>query len=275
VRRFTEVRALTLPDRSQPLNLSAVAINKDNQKDKIFTDLAKGMFRICYASPECLLHNPCFKKLFRCEEFRKKNVSMVVDEAHVIEDWKTEFQKDYGKLETLKIIMGSEIPWLVLTGTCSTETLQTIYRMLGMGGARPFYGIDRGADRPNIAQWVRLMEYPVSSLYDLLAFVPKSPKGPSDFPKTIFYLKTHQLSRHACDTSRTAVPLEFREYLWAFTAVNSEEYKEEVMEFLCKGSEARWLFATIAAGMGMDIPDIEVVVIFGVDGFNSAFQKGG
>jgi len=46
------------------------------------------------------------------------------------------------------------------------------------------------------------------------------------------------------------------------------------MEFLHKGSEACWLFATIAAGMGMDIPDIEVVVIFGIDGFNSTFQKG-
>jgi len=60
-------------------------------EDKIFTDLAKGMFWICYASPECLLHNPCFKKLFRHEKFRKKIVLMVVDEAHVIEDWKTEF----------------------------------------------------------------------------------------------------------------------------------------------------------------------------------------
>ena len=200
---------------------------------------------------------------------------MVVDGAHVIEDWKTEFRKDYGELQTLQIIMGIEIPWLALTGTCSTEIFHTIYRTLGMGGTRPFWGIDRGADRPNVAQWVRPMEYPVSSLYDLLAFVPKSPKGPSDFPKTIFYLKTRQLSRRACDICRTAVAPEFRKHLWAFTAVNSEKYKEDVMEFLRKGSEARWLFATIAAGIGMDIPDIEVVVIFGVDGVNSAFQKGG
>lgn len=108
---------MTLPDRSQPLKISAVAINEDNHEDKIFTDLAKGMFRICYASPECLLHNPRFKKLLRREEFRKKIVSMVVDEAHVIEDWKAEFRKDYGELQTLQIITGVEIPWLALTGT--------------------------------------------------------------------------------------------------------------------------------------------------------------
>jgi superfamily II DNA helicase RecQ len=121
-------------------------VNKDNHDDKIFTDLAKGLFQICYASLECLLHNPRFKKLFRQEDFRRRVIVMVVDEAHVIEDWKNEFRKDYGKLEILKIIMGIEIPWLAVTGTSSTKNFETIYRMLGMGGARPFYGIDRGSD---------------------------------------------------------------------------------------------------------------------------------
>jgi superfamily II DNA helicase RecQ len=87
---------------------------------------------------------------------------MVVDEAHVIEDWKNEFRKDYGELEILKIIIGIEIPWLAVTGTSSTETFETIYRTLGMGGARPFYGLTevQTSDRPNLKQWVRPMEYP-------------------------------------------------------------------------------------------------------------------
>ena len=264
-----------MSNRSKPVKLSAVAINEDNHEDKTFTQLAKGIYRICYASPECLLHNPRFKKLFRREEFRRKIVAMVVDEAHVIEAWKAEFRKDYGELETLKIIMGNEIPWLALTGTCSTKTFETIYQTLGMGGTRPFYGIDCGSDRPNLAQWVRPMEYSVTSLHDLLAFVPKSPQRPSDFPKTIFYFKTRQLSRRACDLARSVVAPEFRKYLYAFTAVNSEDYKEEIMQRLREGLELRWVYATIAAGMGMDIPDIEVAVIFGVDTFDSAFQKGG
>ena len=65
---------------------------------------------------------------------------MVVDEAHVIEDWENEFRKDYGKLEILKIIMGIEIPWLAVTGTCSSETFETIYRTLGMGGETLLWG---------------------------------------------------------------------------------------------------------------------------------------
>ncbi|KAF8996703.1 hypothetical protein BDQ17DRAFT_1249456 [Cyathus striatus] len=37
----------------------------------------------------------------------------------------------------------------------------------------------------------------------------------------------------------------------------------------------RILFATMAVGMGTDIPDIEQVVFFGVDSLSSAYQKGG
>jgi superfamily II DNA helicase RecQ len=124
--------------------LTAVAVNEDNKDDQVFTDLAKGKYRICYASPELLLHNPRFKRLFRTEEFRRKVVAIVVDEAHVIEAWKDEFRKDYGELESLKIIAGIEIPWLALTATCSTKTFEVIYQTLGMGGAQPFYGIDLG-----------------------------------------------------------------------------------------------------------------------------------
>ncbi|KAF8164697.1 hypothetical protein B0H34DRAFT_649569 [Crassisporium funariophilum] len=93
-----------------------------------------------------MLHNPRFKKLFWREEFRKQIIAMVVDEAHIIEAWKAEFCKDYGELETLKVIMGTEIPWLALTGTCSAKTFKTIYQTLGMGGARPCFGLNCGSD---------------------------------------------------------------------------------------------------------------------------------
>ncbi|KAF8976367.1 hypothetical protein BDQ17DRAFT_1173360, partial [Cyathus striatus] len=39
--------------------------------------------------------------------------------------------------------------------------------------------------------------------------------------------------------------------------------------------DARILFATMAVGMGTDVPDIEQVIIFGVEGLSSAYQKGG
>jgi superfamily II DNA helicase RecQ len=222
-----------------------------------------------------MLRNSRFKKLFRTYEFRRMVVAIVVDEAHVIEAWKDEFRKDYGELETLKVIAGTEIPWLSLTGTCSTKTFKTIYKTLGMGGARPFYGLDLGSDRPNLALWVRPIEFPLSTMADLFVFIPKAPMGPSDFKKTIMYFKTRKLARLACQFCRAIVPPQLRKCLYSFTAVNSENYKDKVMNLLREGSICRMIFATIACGMGTDIPDIEVVVIYGIDTMNEAFQKGG
>ena len=70
-------------------------------------------------------------------------MAIVVDEAHVTESWKDDFRKDYGELETLRIIAGTGIPWLALAATCSTRTFEIIYQSLEMGGSRPFYGIDQ------------------------------------------------------------------------------------------------------------------------------------
>lgn len=275
VRRFNEVQSVRLSGQEKEFKLSAIAVNEDNRDEKVFTQLKKGQHRICYASPEILLRNSKFKKLFRLENFRRSLVAIVVDEAHVIESWKDDFRKDYGELETLRIIAGTEIPWLALTATCSTRTFEIIYQSLGMGGRRPFYGLDLGADRPNIAQWVRPMEYSANSLHDILAFVPVSPKSPSDFKKSIFYFKTRQLCRQARDICRAVVAPEFRKVMFAFTAVSSEEFKLKVINMLRDGKDVRWMFATIAAGMGTDIPDIEQSIIFGVDPLGETFQKGG
>ncbi|KAJ7177279.1 hypothetical protein C8R43DRAFT_843537, partial [Mycena crocata] len=96
--------------------------------------------------------------LFRNHTFRERVISIQVDEAHIIRDWKDEFRKDYGELHTLKVIAGSEIPWGALTATAPTETFELIYRSLGMDGTKPFWGIDLGSNRPNLEYIVKPMQ---------------------------------------------------------------------------------------------------------------------
>ncbi|KAJ2911516.1 hypothetical protein MD484_g8898, partial [Candolleomyces efflorescens] len=275
VRRFNRPTSFTSKHlTSKTLNLRAAAINEDNNDESIFKEIRKGAYRLIYASPECLLRSAAFKKLFREEEIRQNVVAFVIDEAHVVKSWAVQFRKDYAELEALRIIIGSEIPSLALTATCSTKTFETIHRALGMGQHQPFYGVDRGSNRPNIAQWVRPMEYPLSTLGDLLAFLPNHPRAPDDFVKTIFYFNTRRLARLACDLLRSLLPPHFRQLLLPFTAVNSEEYKEKVVDMMLKG-DVRWSFATKALGMGLDISDIARVVVWGVDTFSDIMQEGG
>jgi hypothetical protein len=118
------------------------------------------------------------------------------------------------------------------------------------------------------------MEYPLHSLFALFAFVPDSPKEPDHLPKSIFYFPSRKLARRACMLMRSLLPATLRQCAYAFTAVYSEEYKKTVMERFRTG-KIRWLFCTDAAGMGTDVADIVFAIIYGVQAFADAMQKGG
>ncbi|EEB88303.1 hypothetical protein MPER_13933, partial [Moniliophthora perniciosa FA553] len=88
--------------------------------------------------------------MFRNEAFKKKLTACVVDEVHVIKDWKDEFRTDYNQLHDLRVISGSDIPWSGFTGTLSHEAFDVVFEGLGMDSEKPFWGIDVGTDRPNV-----------------------------------------------------------------------------------------------------------------------------
>lgn len=197
-----------------------------------------------------------------------------VDEAHVIKAWKDEFRKDYGELDTLRVISGSEIPCMALTATCTMDAFEVIYDTLAMGRGRRFWGIDMGTNRPNVNLWVRPIEYSSTNLGDLLVFIPEAPSSPDDFEKTIFYFKSRSLTRRAHRLCRQLVSTQYQPLLASFTRTNSPEYKETIQNEFRDG-KIKWLFATTALGLGLDIPDIKLVVIYGLCELDEMFQEGG
>ncbi|EPT05734.1 hypothetical protein FOMPIDRAFT_1094964, partial [Fomitopsis schrenkii] len=97
--------------------------------------------------------------LFRKESFRARISSIVVDEAHVIQIWSEGFRVDYGELLQLRRRTRIDIPWALFSATFPTKIFNFCGRMLRMGARLPFWGLNLGADRPMIAQWVRRMEF--------------------------------------------------------------------------------------------------------------------
>ena len=264
-----------LPYAETPVpQISAVAINEDNNDQSLFRDLEKGRTNLCYASPECLLRNNDFKKLFRSEKFRKRLLAVVVDEAHVIFSWAKEFRRDYAELKQLRVLTGTETGWSLFSATFPTEIFDFCFDSVAMGLGRPFWGIDLGSDRPNLALWVRPMEYTKSGYAALFHLIPGSPEDSRDLPKSIFYFTTRREAREACSVLRRLLPPSFHSSLAVFTAVYSDGYKERTMEKF-RGGMVRWLFCTDAAGMGCDVPDILLSVVYGVQDLCAAFQKGG
>lgn len=255
--------------------IKAAALNENtSQKDfsKAF-DPDKGSHLI-FASPEYLLRNPRLKKFYADEEARTRILGVLVDEGHVIHEWAESFRKDYYELKTLRVILGNNVPWWALSATFTNQIFKTVYKTLSFGTSRPFWGIDVGTERPNLAQYVRPMESAANSYLSLIPFIPEDAQTEGDIPKTIIFFRSVAETRDACLAIRALLPSHLHPSIQPFAAPDEESTKEQRLKGLVEG-RIRVLCCTIAAGMGCDIPDIEVAVIYGVDSFVSFVQKGG
>lgn len=255
--------------------IRAAAFNENTSRGDVSKSLDpdKGAHLI-FALPEYLLHNQCMKKIYANEEARTHILSVLVDEAHVIHKWSDNFRKDYSELKTLRVILGNNVPWWALSATFTDPIFMTVYETLSFGTSHPFWGIDVGVERPNLEQYVRPMESAAASYLSLIPFIPKDAKTKDDIPKTIIFFRSVPETRDACFAIRALLPPHLHPSIQPFAAPDEETTKEQRLQDLTN-REIRVLCCTIAAGMGCDIPDINVVVIYGMDLFVSFVQKGG
>jgi superfamily II DNA helicase RecQ len=258
------------------LGVRAVCINEDNNGPDVFAQLENGHAHICYASPEILLKNQRFKQLFRQEKFRTNVPAIFIDEAHVIPEWKDDFRRSYVDLEDPLTLCGSQTPCGAFTASAPTTTFETVYSTLKMGVNRPVFVIDVGSDRPNIEYNIRKMEHGITLARDVLSFLPNNPVcSREDLKKHIIYLPTRELCIRATLLLRQHLP-EHQLAFWPFFATCSEDYKTEIFrDFKENTGTVRWLLATSAAGMGLDVPDIEITGSLGVRRATQAYQEAG
>ena len=252
--------------------IEAEALNENtSQKDVSIALHPDRGAHLIFASPEYLLRSPRTNKLYADEEARTHILGVLVDEAHVTHEWA---RKAYSELKTLRVILGNDIPWWALSATFTNKIFKTVYETLSFGMSRPFWGIDVGTEQPNLAQHVRPMESTAASYLSLILFIPSHAQTKDDIPKTIIFFRSVSETRDACLAVRALLPSHLLPSVQPFAAPDEESTKEQRLKGLMEG-EIRVLCCTIAAGMGCDIPDVEVVVVYGVDSFASLVQKGG
>lgn len=216
-------------------------------------------------SPEMAL-SESFYKLWKDSNFRKRLTAVVINEAHCIDEWgDDDFRPLYRKLNTLRNYTGYEIPMVACTATARTSTFDLIWSTLGYGN-RPFWGLDVGADRPNLFYITRPISDPKQPLLDILNLLPAILDGNTklnDINKSLFYYDSEAGCREAVQFLRKVLPPHLRSCVHAFSSDISEKGKKAAWAKFQYG-EYRILCATDAAGMGCNVPDIEYVVSFGV-----------
>lgn len=225
--------------------ISAAFINSSLSEEDLKATVAKlraGEIKLLYIAPERFAV-PDFQELLKTLP-----VGLIaIDEAHCISEWGHEFRPDYRNLGGLRDRLFPDTPIIALTATATARVRDDIVKQLRMREPRIFQS---SFNRPNLFYNVR----PKGGAREYLAQYLKKYSDDS----VIIYC----LSRK--DTENLAAYLRKSGYkAKAYHAGLEREERQGIQEKFQKDA-VQVIVATIAFGMGIDKPNVRLVVHYHV-----------
>jgi ATP-dependent DNA helicase RecQ len=203
--------------------------------------LAEGRYRLLYAAPERL------RRYEFVEALQAAGVGfVVVDEVHCVSMWGHDFRPDYLFIRRALDALGSP-PVLGMTATASPATEREIAAALG----RDFDVVRTTVVRPNLRYDVERVESEEERLRGVLGRLRALRGAPA-----IVYAR----SRRSCERLARLLRQHGFAALHYHAGLESEERTAAQESFL--GGRARVVVATTAFGMGIDKPDIRLVLLY-------------
>ncbi len=233
----------------------ASAIYSGMTHHEILTTMENAIYggvKILYVSPE-RLSSPFFIK-----KMTNVNVSFItVDEAHCISQWGYDFRPSYLKINDIRLLK-PDVPILALTATATPQVVDDIQEQLGFAEKRVY---SMSFERKNLSYIVRDAPDKVTELLHILHAV----KGCG-----IVYVrsrrKTKEIAQLLNDHGITATY-----YHAGLEAADKDQKQKDWQQ-----DKVRMMVATNAFGMGIDKPDVRIVVhIDCPDSIEAYFQEAG
>lgn len=237
------------------MEVKAVAMTGRLRHDEIVQVLdnaAYGNYKILYLSPERLKQDWILKRL------GELNISMIaIDEAHCISQWGHDFRPAYLECTRLRTLY-PEIPIIALTATATEQVIEEIIHFLGLQIKHP---VKDSFNRPNLSYEVLDHHNKRKALLDLVSTTSKS---------VIVYVRTRRETQLLVDFLNEK-------------KVNTVNYhggldkalKEKAMKAWLQNN-AQVMVATTAFGMGIDKPDVSLVIHYAIpESLESYFQEAG
>ena len=219
--------------------IKATAIYSGMRTSEVVTALENcifGDYKFLYISPERISSELFLKKIQRV-----KVLLIAIDEAHCISQWGHDFRPAYRRISDLRQLF-PDVPVLALTATATPEVVEDIQRQLGF---RENNCHSMSFERKNLAYVVRRTENKQQELLHILGRIEGS---------AIIYTqnrkKTKEVSDFLLANGITA------DYYHAGLSLESKDFKEEAW----KSGKVRVMVSTNAFGMGIDKPDVRLVV---------------
>ena len=234
--------------------IKAAAVYTGMLRSEIIKTLENCIFggiKILYISPE-RLSSP----IFQTKLHHMKVSFITVDEAHCISQWGYDFRPAYLKIAEIRKLKPA--PVLALTATATEKVVDDIQAQLAFQQKNVFR---MSFERPNLAYVVRKTNDKIAELIHILSRINGS---------AIVYVR----SRRRC--KELSAILETNGIQSTFYHAGLEPSVRDERQKLWNDNKKRVIVATNAFGMGIDKPDVRVVIhMDSPDSIEAYFQEAG
>lgn len=228
----------------------------DDEKREVFRLQQNSKSFLLYLSPE-----RAQKQGFQ-DWIKKKDIALfAIDEAHCVSQWGHDFREEYAQLKILKELR-PDVPILALTASATPAVLNDISRQLGiMRAERHIHGFYR----PNLYYQVEMCTDDAMKYRYLVQALTQNLEG-----RVLIYCGTRKVTEEVADYLQSKFSK-----VGYYHAGMTPKQRTEAQEAYQTG-EYRILVATNAFGMGIDHPNVRLVVHFQMPGnIDSLYQEMG
>ncbi|UYZ64757.1 RecQ family ATP-dependent DNA helicase [Hymenobacter weizhouensis] len=242
--------------RRRGIKAEAVYAGMSHQEiDQTLDNCVYGPVKFLYVSPERLLTD-----MFRARVPKMRVRLLAVDEAHCLSQWGYDFRPPYLRIRELRELLPG-VPCMALTATATEQVRQDIVEKLAFGPTHRVF--QQSFARPNLSYSVLYTEDKLRRLLEVVRGV-----GPEK--TSIVYARTRRLAE---DTAAFLQQhgLKAAAYHAGLPAEQRARTQQDWMQ-----NRTRCMVATNAFGMGIDKPDVRLVVHLNApDNLEAYYQEAG
>ena len=235
--------------------IKALSIYSGMSRQDIITTLENcifGNYKFLYISPERL-----DTEIFRTKLRKMKGSMITVDESHCISQWGYDFRPAYLKIAEIRELL-PEVPVLALTATATPEVVKDIQARLHFRRENVFR---MSFERSNLAYIVRKTDNKTGELLHILRSMPGS---------AIVYVRNRRRTKEITEL------LNNEDITADFYHAGLDDATKDIRQHRWQSGGSRVMVATNAFGMGIDKPDVRIVIHMDLpDSIEAYFQEAG